>query len=89
VDINDLKKEEDRIIAEYNDRYKPGPYRQAFYPPPGADWKVEALYVDSFFEDARLILDGIVAGSLPEGIHGVAAVFLCRHYLELAQCCPN
>jgi hypothetical protein len=72
VDLNDLKKEEETIIAEYNDRYKPGPYRQAFYLPPGADWKVEALYVDSFFEDARLILDGIVAGSLLEGTRRTA-----------------
>jgi hypothetical protein len=83
MDFEQLKKEEAAIIAEYNERYEPRPYRQVFYPPAKGNWEVDGLYVDSFFEAAMLRLEGIVAGRLMPGIHGVAAVFLCRHYLEL------
>jgi hypothetical protein len=83
MDHDDLAAEEAKIIAEYAERYKPHPYRQVFFPPASDDWKVDALYVDGFFEAAKNLLEGIVAGRLSEGLHGVAAVYLCRHYLEL------
>lgn len=83
MDEDDLAAEEAKIISEYAERYKPHPYHPVFFPPVGGDWKVEALYVDGFFEAAKHLLEGIVAGRLPEGLHGVAAVYLCRHYLEL------
>ncbi|SRR6266404_742053 len=79
----ELAREEAQIIAEYAERYQPHPYRQVFFPPASGDWELDALYVDSFFESAKLLLEGVVSGRLPEGLHGVAAVSLCRHYLEL------
>ena len=83
MDDDDLVAEEAKIIAEYAERYKPRPYRRVFFPPASCDWNVDALYVDGFFEAAKHLLEGIVAGRLSEGLHGVAAVYLCRHYLEL------
>ena len=83
MDHDDLAAEEAKIIAEYAERYKPYPYRQVLFPPASGDWKVDAQYVDGFFEAAKYLLEGIVAGRLSESLHGVAAVYLCRHYLEL------
>jgi hypothetical protein len=82
--LKELANEEEQIVSEYSERYKPHQYRQAFYPPPGSDWAIDASFIDSYFESAKLILRGIVHGSLPEGIAGPSACFLCRHYLELA-----
>src|SRR5579872_4453303 len=76
--------EEAAIFAEYNRRYQPELYRQVFYPPQAGDWKIDALFPDGFFESAMVILGGVVNGRLLEGVHGVAGVFLSRHYLELA-----
>jgi hypothetical protein len=45
---------------------------------------VDALFPDGFFESATILLKGVMSRSLHESIEGVAAVFLCRHYLELA-----
>lgn len=79
---DELAREENQIIDEYNARFQPLPYRQVFYPP--LDGCVDALYLDGYFESAKVILEGIVSGRFFEGIHGVAAVFLSRHSLELA-----
>jgi hypothetical protein len=79
----ELEREEARTLAEYNERYRPRPYQKAFFSPPGGQWKVDASYVDSFFESAKFFLEHIVEGSLPEPMYGVPAVYLCRHYLEL------
>jgi hypothetical protein len=83
MDFEELAAEEAKIIDDYNERFRARPYQQVFYPPVRGDWKVDALYVDGFFESAKFLLEGIVAGKLHEGLHGVAAVFLARHYLEL------
>jgi hypothetical protein len=83
MNFEELKAEESRILAEYAERYRPQPYRQIFYSPVSGTWKVDALYVGGFFEAAKFLLEGIVAGKLPESLHGVAAVYLSRHYLEL------
>ena len=78
------KQEEERIFAEYAGRFQPRVYRRVFYPPKSGNWKVDAVFPDGFFEAAKALLEGITCGSLREGIEGVAAVFLCRQYLELA-----
>jgi hypothetical protein len=80
----ELAKEEAQMIAEYLDRYRPRPYRQVFYPPASGEWKVDASYSEAFFNSAKLLLDGITSGDLLDGLYGVAAAYLCRHYLELA-----
>jgi len=38
---------------------------------------------DSFYQAALLLVTGVVNGELRDDIEGLAAVFLCRHYLEL------
>ncbi len=47
--------------------------------------EIDALFPEGFFESAKLLLRGVVSGRLNEGIEGVAAIFLSRHYLELAM----
>jgi len=82
--LRELADEEEQIISEYCDRYKLHEYQNAFYPPPSGDWKVDAPFLESYFESAKLILTSIYSGALPEGVAGPSACFLCRHYLELA-----
>jgi len=45
---------------------------------------VDALFTEGYFESAKLLLKGVAIGELRPGIEGVAAVFLSRHFLELA-----
>jgi hypothetical protein len=80
----EFAREEVRMFAEYAKRFQPRAYQQVFYPPKSGKWKVDALFPKGFFESAKLILEGITNGTLHEGVEGVAALFLCRHYLELA-----
>jgi hypothetical protein len=80
----DAAREEEEVTAEYNERFKPHPYRQVFYPPVSGEGRVDALFAEGYFESARLLLKGLTTGELREGIEGVVAVFLSRHSLELA-----
>ena len=79
----ELERLETEIISSYNEAYRPHEYRRAFYIPPHGDWKVDASFVDGYFSSAKLLLQDIIDGKLLEA-QGMAAVFLCRHYLELA-----
>lgn len=40
-------------------------------------------YSDSYFESSKLLIKGIVGGELRASLHGTAATYLFRHYLEL------
>ena len=91
MNFEELKAE---MLAEYNERFQAQPYRNVFSKPATGHGKVDANYVDSFFESAKFLLECIVAGDvpdsdlrtihiLPESRYGVVAVYLCRHYLEL------
>jgi len=46
--------------------------------------QVDADFPEGFFESAVVLLEGIASGPLHEAIEGIAAIFLSRHYLELA-----
>ena len=60
------------------------PPLKVFWLPEGAhQWRTEGSLVDAYYEAAKAIVDGVVSGSLREGIEGIAALFLFRHYLEL------
>jgi hypothetical protein len=59
-------------------------YQRVFYPTPSGEGRVDPLFAEGFFRSAELLLKGVISGELRDGIEGVAAVFLCRHYLELA-----
>jgi hypothetical protein len=82
--FHDLGKEEDEIISQYNALYLPAEYQRIFFTPQGSPWRVEASFVEGYYESAKVLLEGLVHGNLREGLEGVAAVFLSRHYLELA-----
>jgi hypothetical protein len=75
---------EAQLFAEYNERFLPYAYRPVFYSPASGVWHVGALYLEGFFEASKLLLQGTVNGSLNQCIEGFPAVFLCRHYLEIA-----
>jgi len=83
LDCDDLKREDAKSLAKYNERFRPLPYRKVFFQSKGKGWKIDASYTDSYFNSATFLLKGIAAGELLDGMYGVAAVFLCRHYLEL------
>ena len=73
---------EQQMIDDFNRRYRSLEYQRVFYTD-GPEWKLEASFVDSFYRSAKFLLEGVLDGKLSEA-DGVAAVFLCRHYLELA-----
>jgi hypothetical protein len=80
-DEDDL--EEKALQDKYNERFQSLPYRQVFYPPAGA-WNIDGLFPEAYYESAMVLLRGISENrEFYEGVHGVAAVFLCRHCLEL------
>lgn len=81
-DGNEAEVEEALIFKKYNERFEKWPYRQAFFAP-SKEWHVDALFAEGYLESATVLLSGIASGQFPQGIHGVTAVFLCRHYLEL------
>lgn len=80
----DLQREEERIISEENALYKPFEYKRVFFTPQSGRWKVDASFVEGYYKAASVLLEGIVRGTFLEGIEGIAAIFLSRHYLELA-----
>lgn len=82
--MSEEEQQEQDIFAKYNKRFRPQEYQQVFYAPQSGHWRIDASYLDGFFESAKLLVQGVRDGRLQEGIEGVAAVFLCRHYLELA-----
>jgi hypothetical protein len=84
IGLDELAREEERITAEYNERFQPWAYRRVFYAPPAGVWAVDGSFTDGFFESAKRLLTGVIQGELRQGIEGLAAVFLSRHYLELA-----
>ena len=69
------------MFADYSNRFRPQAYRQVFYPPVSGEWKVDDDFPEAFFESAKVLLEAIINRSLHEGFEGVAAMFLCRHYL--------
>ncbi|MFZ0739387.1 MAG: hypothetical protein WBL70_08855 [Candidatus Acidiferrales bacterium] len=79
-----LSREEERILDQFNDPYRARPYRPVFDAPTDlTPRRVEGLFTDSYYRSARLLLEAVLDGKIPEA-EGVAAVFLCRHYSELA-----
>lgn len=58
-------------------------YVPVFSVPPDP-WRIDASWEDAYYESAKEIIGGVVQGKYMPGIHGVAGVFLFRHYMELA-----
>jgi len=81
---DDLARREEEIIAEHSALYKPCPYLRVFYPPRNGRWRVDSDFEEGYYESAKSLLAGVVEGNLREGVEGPVAVFLSRHYLELA-----
>ncbi len=84
IRFEDLAKEEEKIISEHTALYRPAEYRRIFFTPQSGPWKVDASFADGYYQSAKVLLEGVIKGNLREGVEGVAAVFLSRHYLELA-----
>jgi len=74
----------EQIFAKYNEQFQPHEYKQVFYAPKSGEGRMDALFPEGFFGAAKLLLKGVASGELRQGIEGVAAIFLCRHWLELA-----
>lgn len=57
-------------------------YRPMFYLPTG-DFKIAAIWDVAYLETAEYVLNGVLKRDLNRQVHGVAGVFLFRHYVEL------
>ncbi len=57
--LDDAALDDESFVAQYNERFKPGIYRQVFYPPASGQWKIDALFPEGFFESAKLLLSGV------------------------------
>ena len=79
----DIAELEESILNEYNDRFRPQPYRPIFSLPTSGPWAVEGDFPDNFFNAAHLLIEGITKGHLNGETGGIPAVFLVRHYAEL------
>lgn len=52
---------------------------------PDEPWRVDASWREGFFQASKEIVQGVVEGRLMPSIHGIAGVFMFRHYMELAM----
>jgi hypothetical protein len=65
------------------------PWRQKYaYTPvfdvPAEPWHIAALWEEAYFDTAKYVIEGVLKRDLNRNVHGVAGVFLFRHYLEIA-----
>lgn len=51
---------------------------------PDEPWKIGALWEEAYFDSAKYVIEGVLKRELVARVHGVAGVFLFRHYLEIA-----
>lgn len=58
-------------------------YKKTFYLPPSGNWEVAGSLSDIFFTTSRTLIEGVVYGDYREGVEGIAATYLFRHYLEI------
>ena len=73
---------------EFIEQYAPWYLKMKYHPiftVPSELWRVDASWRDAYFRSAKKIVLGVVNGELMPAIHGVAGVFMFRHYLELAM----
>jgi hypothetical protein len=80
--------ERERGQAEFIEQYARW-YKKMKYEPmlriPAEPWNVDASWRDGYFRASKEIIQGVVDGRLMPAIHGVAGVFMFRHYMELAM----
>lgn len=79
IEIPDAAEDCDIVIDAYCKR----PPLKFFWLPSNNEWRVDALFIDGYYSAGKAIAEGVISGSLYEGIEGLAALFLFRHYLEL------
>lgn len=65
------------------DAYIKKPPLKVFWPPGDRGWRINALFVEGYYRAARALVECVITGSMREGIEGLGALFLFRHYLEL------
>ena len=63
--------------------YNKRPYTQVLHVP-GPDWRVEAIWDDAYYHAAKHLIEGVIDGTCRPAIEGVAALYLVRHYIEIA-----
>ena len=81
---DELGEGEQRIVDDYNKRFRSLEYHRVFSRLASGEYQVAGSCPDAYFEAASLLVRGITNGELREEVEGIAAAFLCRHYLELA-----
>ena len=66
--------------AEFTRRYEYAPV----FSVPAEPWRIGALWEEAYFDSAKYVIEGVLKRQLTPSVHGVAGVFLFRHYLEIS-----
>ena len=75
--MNDDEKSE---LAEWAKTYD---YRPVFQVP-AEPWRIGALWEEAYFDSAKYVIEGVLQRKLLPQVHGVAGIFLFRHFLEIS-----
>jgi hypothetical protein len=67
--------------AEFTRKYECAPV----FSVPVEPWRIGALWEDAYFDSAKYVMEGVLKRQLTPSVHGVAGVFLLRHYLEISR----
>ena len=80
--------DEERERADFIEKYARW-YKKMKYHPllqiPAEPWRVDASWRDAYFRGSKEIIQGVVERRPMPAIHGIAGVFMFRHYMELAM----
>ena len=66
--------------AEFTRKYDYAPV----FSVPAEPWRIGALWEEAYFDSAKYVIEGVLKRQLRPSVHGVAGVFLFRHYLEIS-----
>lgn len=66
--------------AEFTRKYEYAPV----FAVPAEPWRIGALWEEAYFDSAKYVIEGVLKRQLRPSVHGVAGVFLFRHYLEIS-----
>lgn len=78
IDISEVEDEPIRIEA-----YCRKPLLRIFSKPRAWGSRIDASFVEGYYNGARALAQGVISGSMSKDVEGLAALFLFRHYLEL------
>jgi hypothetical protein len=83
-----MDEERDRERVNFIEKYAPWYKKMQYHTMlriPTEPWRIDASWRDAYFYASKEVIQGVVEEVLMPAIHGVAGVFMFRHYMELAM----